>query len=97
MAIRKRVLSVVLLLATPGLCVAQEFVAGTAPDQRPVAAPTIAELKKDGDWYTAALRGVDAPFPASLRFLEDQGAWFSPFLYAGMTGPYDIRHWHSGE
>ena len=93
---RKMMFSAVLLLAHPGLCLAQEFIAGTTPDQRPAAAPTITDLTKDEGWYAAALRGVEAPFPASLRFLEDQGAWFSPFLHPGMTGPYDIRHWHSG-
>ncbi|MFN8684100.1 hypothetical protein ACDP63_23730 [Paracoccus sp. P2] len=72
-------------------------VAGTAPWERPAGAPVIAEMVKDAAWYALALTGVDQPYPASLRFLEDQGAWFSPFTHPGMTGPYDIRHWHGGE
>ncbi|OYX43944.1 MAG: hypothetical protein B7Z02_07110 [Rhodobacterales bacterium 32-67-9] len=26
-----------------------------------------------------------------LKFLEDQGAWYTPFTRPGMTGPYKIR------
>lgn len=44
-----------------------------------------------------ALTGVEPPYPASLRFLEDQGAWHTPFIHPGMTGPYDIRRWHGGD
>ncbi len=72
-----------------------EFIAGVKPDQRPEGAPVITEYKKDGAWYTRALTGVIPPYPSSLRFLEDQGAWFTPFIHPGMTGPYDIRGWHS--
>ncbi len=69
-------------------------VAGTKPDQRPADAPVVHELEKNGAWYDHALTGVDSPYPYSLRFLEDQGAWFTPFTRPGMTGPYDIRGWH---
>ncbi|MBK6468383.1 MAG: hypothetical protein IPF96_17200 [Rhodobacter sp.] len=72
-------------------------VAGLTPSMRPDGAPVITTMTKDADWYAKALTGVEPPYPASLRFLEDQGAWHSPFLRPGMTGPYDIRHWHSGE
>lgn len=44
-----------------------------------------------------ALTGGEPPYPASLRFLEDQGAWHTPFTHPGMTGPYDIRRWHGGD
>jgi hypothetical protein len=70
------------------------FIAGTTPDRRPEGAPVIKEGVKGGAWYTAALHGVVQPYPYSLRFLEDQGNWFSPFIHAGMSGPYDIRNWH---
>jgi len=70
------------------------FIAGVKPDRRPETAPKITEMVKDGAWYGHALTGVDAPYPASLRFLEDQGAWFTPFTRPGMNGPYDIRGWH---
>lgn len=73
------------------------FIAGLNPAERPAGAPVITEFIKDGDWYARALRGVSPPYPESLRFLEDQGAWFNPFIWPGMTGPYDIREWHSGQ
>lgn len=70
------------------------FIAGVEPSLRPQAAPVITELRKDAAWYELALSGVSLPYPATLRFLEDQGNWFNPFLHSGMTGPYDIRGWH---
>lgn len=69
-------------------------IAGTDPSQRPDGAPTITQTEKDAAWYQRSLRGVEAPYPYSLRFLEDQGNWFNPFRKPGMTGPYDIRGWH---
>lgn len=69
-------------------------VAGLSPDARPEGAPRLERFAKDAGWYGAALTGVSRPYPASLRFLEDQGAWYTPFSVPGMTGPYDIRNWH---
>lgn len=69
-------------------------IAGVNPDRRPDGAPVITDVVKDGQWYTQALTGVESPYPASLRFLEDQGNWFTPFSHPGMTGRYDLRHWH---
>ncbi len=69
-------------------------IAGVKPDQRPEGAPVIKEFKKDAEWYARALHGVVPPYPASLHFLENQGAWYTPFNHPGMTGPYDIRGWH---
>ena len=69
-------------------------IAGVNPSQRPEGAPVIKEFAKDADWYANALRGVTIPYPASLHFLENQGAWYTPFIHPGMTGPYDIRGWH---
>lgn len=71
-----------------------EYVAGTDPSRRPESAPVVTEVVKDTDWYSRALVGVEKPYPYSLRFLEDQGHWFTPFRHPGMTGPYDIRGWH---
>ena len=88
------------LLAGPGAGVLRADplpVAGLAPQARPVGAPVITAMAKDAAWYRRALRGVQPPYPASLRFLEDQGAWHLPFIRPGMTGPYDIRHWHQKE
>lgn len=71
------------------------FIAGVQPSHRPEGAPAITQAVKDATWYALALTGISQPYPASLRFLEDQGNWFSPFIHPGMTGPYDIRNWHS--
>lgn len=70
------------------------FIAGVKPDQRPENAPVIMEVRKDNAWYAKALTGISQPFPNSLRFLDDQGNWYTPFNRPGMTGPYDIRGWH---
>jgi len=86
-----------MVLALVGCSAAAEGdipVAGLAPDVRPKDAPRLEVYVKDGDWYRRALHGVLPPYPASLRFLEDQGAWHTPFTVPGMTGPYDIRNWH---
>lgn len=69
-------------------------IAGTQPSERPAGAPVIAEVHKPKGWYEQALTGISAPYPASLRFLEDQGNWYTPFNHPGMPGRYDIRHWH---
>lgn len=70
------------------------FVAGVDPSTRPEGAPVITQADKDGAWYDRALHGVEPPYPQSLRFLEDQGNWFTPFNHPGTPGPYDLRGWH---
>ena len=70
-------------------------IAGVHPDQRPKDAPEVSQVNKDRSWYDRALTGLNPPFPSSFRFLEDQGNWYTPFIIPGMTGPYDIRGWHS--
>ncbi|OQX31580.1 MAG: hypothetical protein B0D96_05140 [Candidatus Sedimenticola endophacoides] len=70
-------------------------IAGVNPDQRPAGAPVIQMVNKDQAWYAQALTGVVMPQQVNLRFLESQGNWFTPFTRPGMTGPYDIRGWHS--
>ena len=91
-----------LLLALPlsnvAICASESgagFIAGTKPSQRPVGAPVITEFVKPEGWYTQALHGVERPYPSSLRFLEDQGAWHTPFNRPGMPDPYDLRGWHA--
>lgn len=70
------------------------YVAGLAPYERPANAPRLTAdtpLQRE-----RALRGVSAPIPQSIeKFLQHQGGWFNPFLHPGMTGPYDLRGWHS--
>ena len=69
-------------------------VAGVQPEQRPAGAPVIQQVQKNGAWYARALTGLQPPYPASMRFLEDQGNWFTPFSHPGMTGRYDLRKWY---
>jgi hypothetical protein len=97
---RQRVaLAAITLIAQAGACAVQATpshsypVAGLAPYQRPVNAPTV-RVNPVLD-AKQALHGVSSPFPASLKFLDDQGAWFNPFTRPGMTGPYDLRGWHA--
>ncbi len=70
-------------------------IAGLEPSIRPAGAPMIMMYPKNAAWYRHALTGIVPPYPASLRFLEYQGAWYTPFDRPGMTGPYDIRNWHA--
>lgn len=72
-------------------------IAGLLPDIRPINAPVIKNFVKTDGWYKQALKGVSDPYPASLKFLEDQGAWHTPFNRAGLKGPYDLRGWHKRE
>ncbi len=83
--------------ATPEPGPGAAYIAGTDPSERPPEAPVIDQFVRSGDWYRLALSGISKPYPASLGFLEDQGAWFTPFIHPGMTSPYDIRGWHSAE
>lgn len=73
------------------------FIAGVAPSERPAGAPVITEFVQTPAWRAHALTGVLEPVPPSLAWLEDQGAWFTPFIHPGMTGPYDIRGWHAAK
>ncbi len=72
-------------------------IAGLHPDKRPVNAPIIKKFIKGDQWYQNALHGISSPYPASLQFLEDQGAWHTPFIKPGFKGAYDIRNWHKIE
>jgi hypothetical protein len=69
-------------------------VAGVRPWERPAGAPVITVFAKSPAWYQRALTGISEPIPPSLRFLESQGAWYTPFNRPGMPGRYDIRGWH---
>ena len=73
---------------------AQSYVAGTQPDRRPEGAPRVQAFEKSPKWQKAATAGVARPIPPSLKFLDDQGAWFTPFTRPGMPGRYDIRKLH---
>jgi hypothetical protein len=94
-------LTATLSLALPNMAQAVEasgvsFVAGLAPYQRPEGAPVIRDVTHDAAWRARALTGISAPVPASLRFLDNQGAWYTPFNHPGPPGYYDLRQWYSG-
>lgn len=74
---------------------AQDFIGGSTPAVRPADAPRISRLIRDDTYFDRSLRGVSKPYPPSLMFLKDQGAWYSPFTRPGMHGRYDLRSWHS--
>lgn len=92
-----RVALLTLLLAPAAAAQGNAFVGGSTPDRRPEGAPRLQTLDKSPQWYAAALTGVTAPIPPTLKFLDDQGAWFNPFNRAGMMGRYDIRGWHAAK
>lgn len=71
------------------------FIAGMAPSERPAGAPVIEAFSQTPEWRAEALFGVVEPVPPSLSWLDDQGAWFNPFLHPGMPAPYDLRGWHA--
>lgn len=71
-----------------------EFVAGLTPNQRPTQAPMIQEFVPDAKWRARALAGISDPIPASLDFIDNQGAWYTPFNQPGMPGFYDLRNLH---
>jgi hypothetical protein len=71
-----------------------EFVAGLVPDQRPAGAPVIQEFAPSSDWRAQSLAGISKPIPASLDFIDSQGAWYTPFNQPGMPGYYDLRNLH---
>lgn len=75
----------------------QANVAGTRPDARPDGAPRMQAVARDAGWMARATAGVVEPHPSSLKFLNDQGNWYTPFDRPGMPGPYDIRRLHRVE
>ncbi|MEW5964650.1 MAG: hypothetical protein AB1749_13945 [Pseudomonadota bacterium] len=78
-----------------GAASAETVIGGATPDRRPDGVPVIGAFALDRAARAKALSGVSKPYPASLGFLDDQGAWYTPFSHPGMTGPYDIRGLHS--
>lgn len=81
--------------AAPAAEEATAEVAGRMPDRRPAGAPVIKVIVRTPEWHAKALHGVEAPYPERLKFLNDQGNWYTPFISPGMTGPYDLRGWHA--
>ncbi|MFV0298955.1 MAG: hypothetical protein ACK5JT_22865 [Hyphomicrobiaceae bacterium] len=73
---------------------AEGYIAGTDPSHRPPDAPRIERVDHGPAWLSRALAGVSQPYPPSLKFLRDQGDWYTPFNHPGMLGVYDLRHLH---
>lgn len=96
---RIRVLVMVGTVASVGQALASERfpIAGIAPYQRPAGAPVIREFIRPKNWEQRFMRGISQPYPASLRWRDDQGAWFTPFDRPGATPPYDLRGWHQAK
>lgn len=69
-------------------------IGGMRPFERPAEAPALRASDRDRS-EARQLRGVDAPYPKSLRFVADHGGWFTPFTEPGMTGRYDLRGYHN--
>ena len=82
------------LFALAGAAAAEPPVAGTQPHARPAGAPQITTVARDQAWLQRATHGISQPLPPSLRWLDDQGNWYTPFNRPGMPPPYDIRGWH---
>lgn len=70
-----------------------QFISGLEPDKRPASAPSV-DSKLSSAPRTGTLHGISAPHPKSLRFVRDQGTWYTPFTIPGMTGRYDLRDYH---
>lgn len=69
-------------------------VAGLAPFERPAGAPVVRNVARTPEWRAKVTHGIAQPLPSGLAFLNDQGAWYNPFVQPGMPGYYDIRGWH---
>lgn len=78
----------------PAAAAENPFIAGTTPDQRPQGAPKITQFSQDPQEKALALKGVTAPYPPSLGFVEHQEAWYTPISRRGMLPPYDLRGLH---
>lgn len=87
---------VVVSIIFPGLVIGAEAapIAGLAPYERPVGAPLVKNVNRTPEWRAKVTHGVIQPLPAGLGFVNDQGAWYSPFAQPGIPGYYDIRGWH---
>lgn len=95
MAVALFAYSIAGMAAEPPQAGSQRFVAGLRPYQRPAGAPVIKEFAPGADWRKAALTGVTEPLPLGVKFLDSQGAWYTPFIHPGMPGYYDLRQWHA--
>lgn len=81
-------------LGLTGTAWGADFVAGSAPAQRPADAPTIKQHQITPEALGKRLLGVADPLPPNVVDAALAGSWFMPLAHPGMTGPYDLRGWH---
>jgi hypothetical protein len=86
-----------LALGLAGTAQGADFVAGSAPAQRPANAPIIKQHRITPEALSKRLHGVTDPLPGNVVDAALAGAWFMPLAYPGMTAPYDLRGWHHTE
>jgi hypothetical protein len=86
-----------LALGLAGTARGADFVAGSAPAQRPVNAPAIKRHQITPETLGKRLHGIADPLPPNVVDAALAGAWFMPLAHPGMTGPYDLRGWHRAE
>lgn len=79
----------------PGAHGAETFVAGFRPYERPVGYPVVVGYEGLDRWKEQAVRGLGQPV-VGLKFMDDQGAWYTPFNRANLLGRYDLRGLHGG-
>lgn len=72
-------------------------VAGLTPYERPAGAPVVRAFAQSPEWLRQATRGIAGALPSGLKFVADQGAWYTPFTEPGMPGYYDIRNLHDNK
>ena len=83
-----------LALGLTGTAWGADFLAGSAPAQRPAHAPTIKQHHITPEALGKRLHGVADPLPPNVVDAALSGSWFMPLAHPGMTGPYDLRGWH---
>lgn len=69
--------------------------AGLQPDRRPDGAPQLAQATLTPEKRDQVLRGIERPIPGNVESIATTGSWWVPLRNPGMTGPYDLRGWHS--
>ena len=72
---------------------AETYVAGFRPDMRPAGYPVVVRFEGLEGWKEQAVRGLGQPV-VGVKFLDDQGAWYTPFNRANLLGRYDLRGLH---
>ena len=92
----KKSLTMLAALAFSAVGVAAQetvVIAGFRPDMRPAGYPVVVRFEGLEGWKEQAVRGLGQPV-VGVKFLDDQGAWYTPFNRANLLGRYDLRGLH---